>query len=635
MTARRARPPAKRQATPHRAPPRRAPPRDEVPSPAAPFARRDITYGALIGLGAFVLYLFTVCPTIYVEDSAELSTAAAVFGVPHPPGYPLYTLLAGLFVRVFPLGDVGYRSNLFSAACGAGAVAMLWVVVRRIGVGRIGALAAAVSFAVGATFWSECLAAEVHAFNALLIALALLCSFEALRAPSTRRYAWAGLTIGLAIGHRNINGLFLAPLLVLLELERRKRGQGWRTIGAAGGALLASAAVYLYLPIAASRDPAINMGAPSSFARFWAVVTAQAYVRHLASASLATDLGRVSQFVRGLPGNLGLGIFAAPVGLVLLRRRQQRAALVALGWLAAASFGFGVIYNVPDVASYWIPAYLALAIAAGVGFDAWRGRSAIVLPVIAAAAIPLVGPSVTLRWTPIAGVYGQELLDGAPPRALIVSLADTETHVMAYTQAVARLRKDVVLASASELDGWYVDQLSRRHPDVNWPAPSATMDWLTELYARNHEDRPICATQPLHFGPPGSQLLPSGLLYCVTPRIEAADLQRTVAFWNSAARPSPAEVHHPDAHVRMLDFSFALSRFMLAAALAETGAFAEARAQLTAVLALDPDGAEHAIVRYVAAIGREGHRDLGIGLRAQQALQLPPNDPKLVDLLRL
>ena len=284
MTARRKPPAAKRRA----AAPSETPP---SPPPSGPVTRRDHGIGAVIGLGAFVLYLVTLCPTIFVEDSAEFSTAAGIFGVPHPPGYPLYTLLAGLFVRVLPVGDIAYRSNLFSAACGAAAIAVLWLLLRRLGVGRLGALVATMSFAVGETFWSESLAAEVHSLNVVLLVLALLFTVEAVQAPSARRYAWAGLTIGLAVGHRNINSVFLAPLVVVLELERRKQKRDPRLILVALGALVASAAVYLYLPIAASRDPALNMGEPTSFPRLWSVITAHAYMRHLQTASLATDLG--------------------------------------------------------------------------------------------------------------------------------------------------------------------------------------------------------------------------------------------------------------------------------------------------------------------------------------------------------
>jgi len=615
----------------------RAPALPEAPSspPPAPVTRRDHGIGALVGLGTLVLYLITLCPTIFVEDSAEFSTAAAIFGVPHPPGYPLYTLLAGLFVRVVRVGDVAYRSNLFSAACGGAAVAVLWLLLRRVGIGRLGALVATVSFAVGETFWSESLAADVHSLNVLLLVLALLFTFEAVQTPSARRYAWAGLTIGLAVGHRNINAVFLAPLVVALELERRKQRRDPRLLAIAVGALVASAAVYLYLPVAASRDPALNMGEPTSLPRLWSVITAHAYMRHLATATLATDLGRLSQFIASLPINLGLALFAAPVGFVLLYRRGPRWLLLSLAWLAAASLGFSVIYNVLHISSYWIPTYLALSIAAGVGFDAWRGKSGIVLPIIAAAVVPLSFSSIDLHETTIAHAYARQLLENAPPRALIVSLSDTETHVLLYEQAVERVRTDAVVVSANELDGWYVEQLARRHPDVVWPAPSATLDWLSELYARNQKDHPVCSTQPLHLGPPGSRLLPSGLLHCVTERIDPADLQRSVAFWKTAVVPSAAEIHHADIHVRTIDFSFALSRFALAGALAESGAGAEAQAQLTAVRQLDPDPTEQAIVRYMTTVGRERHGNLDLGRRAEEGLRLAPNDAKLVDLLRL
>src|SRR5262249_26984307 len=157
----------------------------------------------------------------------------------------------------------------------------------------------------------------------------------------------------------------------------------------------------LYLPIAASRDPALDMGEPTSFGRLWSVITAHAYMRHLQTASLATDLGRLSHFISDLPRNLGLGLFAAPVGFVLLYRRGPRWLLLSLAWLAAASLGFSVIYNVLHISSYWIPTYLALSIAGGFGFDAWRGKSAAVLPIVAATAIPLGFSSNNLRQTTI------------------------------------------------------------------------------------------------------------------------------------------------------------------------------------------------------------------------------------------
>ncbi len=605
------------------------------PAEAPSFDRRDLAFGGLIALGAMAVYVATLCPTIYVEDSAEFSAAAAELGVPHPPGYPLYTLVAAAFVRLFPIGDIGYRSNLFSAVCGAAAVGVLWILLRRSTISRAAALAATFCFAFGATFWSQCLAAEVHALNGLLLALALLGAFEAIRAASKRTFAAAGLAIGLAIGHRNLNVLFLAPLLVLLWNASRTVARRYQVLLSALAAMAASAIVYIYLPIAARRDPALDMGAPVTFARFYSVISAHAYLRHVGAGTAATDFGRLGRFLVRLPADLGLALFALPVGLIAWWRRRELAWLAVVAWMALACVFFAALYNVPDVESYLIPAHLALAVGAAVGFQAWRGKSRVLLPLVALVALPMIWPAVTLRHTTIARDYGRQLLASAPPRAMIISFADTETHVLDYEQGVQHERGDVVVVSANEIDGWYVEQLVRRHPDIPWPAADAGDGWLASLLARVGTSRPICLTQPVGIGGDGARLVPTGLLYCLAPRMEARDLDRSVAFWQTAVTPSSAELAQNDVHVQMVDFSFALSRFMLASALAEIGDVEKARAQLGAVVAANPDVSERAIVTSMRTIGREDHRDLSLGRRSQAALLLDARDPRFLQLLRL
>ncbi len=82
---------------------------------------------------AFVLslavYTITLAPTVTLEDSGELVVAAEHLGVPHPPGYPLWTILAWVFTRVFsfmryagqpnPAWGVNYLSAFFGALTSA------------------------------------------------------------------------------------------------------------------------------------------------------------------------------------------------------------------------------------------------------------------------------------------------------------------------------------------------------------------------------------------------------------------------------------------------------------------------------------------------------------------------------------
>ena len=79
-----------------------------------------------IGLAALALYLATAAPTVTLIDSGELILAAHVLGNPHSPGYPVYTPLLHLAQRL-PLGDVAYRSAIFSALAGALACLTGWL----------------------------------------------------------------------------------------------------------------------------------------------------------------------------------------------------------------------------------------------------------------------------------------------------------------------------------------------------------------------------------------------------------------------------------------------------------------------------------------------------------------------------
>ena len=65
------------------------------------------------------LFIYTLClPTSVPGDAAgELVTAAAMPGVAHPPGYPLWTILGYLFVKLIPFSTPVWRVAFLSALC--------------------------------------------------------------------------------------------------------------------------------------------------------------------------------------------------------------------------------------------------------------------------------------------------------------------------------------------------------------------------------------------------------------------------------------------------------------------------------------------------------------------------------------
>jgi hypothetical protein len=95
-----------------------APPREPPPYLAA----------ALAGLTVFGIYILTLAPTTAFWDTSEYIAAAYVLGIPHPPGNPLFTVLAHVWgaLPLHPLYAV--RINLFAAFTSA-ASAGLWFLV--------------------------------------------------------------------------------------------------------------------------------------------------------------------------------------------------------------------------------------------------------------------------------------------------------------------------------------------------------------------------------------------------------------------------------------------------------------------------------------------------------------------------
>src|SRR5512135_2698005 len=83
----------------------------------------------LLSLGQFVL---TVQPSVSFWDPGELSAAANLLQVPHPPGGPLF-LLVGRFFYLLPFpGDLGLRMNMVSVFSASFSVLFLYLVAVRL-----------------------------------------------------------------------------------------------------------------------------------------------------------------------------------------------------------------------------------------------------------------------------------------------------------------------------------------------------------------------------------------------------------------------------------------------------------------------------------------------------------------------
>ncbi|MBN1936037.1 MAG: DUF2723 domain-containing protein, partial [Anaerolineae bacterium] len=167
----------------------------------------------LLFVGVLTLYLLTLSPGALGGDAGELQFVPAILSLPHPTGTPLYILLGKLW-SLLPFGpNVAWRMNLLAAVSAALAVVLVYQAIYVRLERLIPALAAALSLAVGLTFWQQAVLADKYAFNALLVSLVLYFTLRWSQNRSPRDLNLLALCYGLSLTHHRTMLLFAPALL--------------------------------------------------------------------------------------------------------------------------------------------------------------------------------------------------------------------------------------------------------------------------------------------------------------------------------------------------------------------------------------------------------------------------------------
>jgi tetratricopeptide (TPR) repeat protein len=435
--------------------------------------------GLAVALIAFLVYLATLCPTIFAGDAGELAAAAATLGIAHPPGYPLWTMMGNVFVRALP-GEPAWALNLFSALCAAGAAGLMAALLTMWTGRALVSAGVALAFALSRAVWQTATVTEVYALNLLFTMLALTAAVAA-RRGSARWLGLAAYALGLGTANHPFVLLAGAPVLALAVMPGRP-GPGRPASGApatvtAGLRRLPWLAVvfvlglsaYVYLPVRVAAGPDVNWGGLRSLADVWDHVTRAQYggLGDLsAHASLFTRL-RVLAIVlaRSVPAPLWL--LGAAGFVALARQGHSRRAMLLAGFLALAGPVTAGVLRFDDtfldrsvVTPFFLPAVAALFLPIGVGavaLETWlRGRlraqgvAAVAVSVVVALALPGFlgvrnGSGADRRGATLARDWAERTLAALPERSLLFASGDNAMFSLRYAQDVLGRRPDVTL----------------------------------------------------------------------------------------------------------------------------------------------------------------------------------------------
>jgi hypothetical protein len=388
---------------------------------------------ALLAAFAAVLYGRTLCPTVFWYDSAEFSASAASLRiVPHPPGYPLYTILGHAFTWL--PGEAAWGLNVMSAVAGVAAVALLHRIALRLGLRPEAAVVPPMLLAVAPSVWANAVVAEVYTPGLVFLLGALLLCLHA-RDRQDARWAWAGaalagmgLGVHMSVATWGVGFVCLVAIAAWPALERDPRAAALRWgLGCALAAGL-GALVLLLVPLGPF-DTVTPLGPyDNSFARLWhrfvADVQGGVFRRYFKPMPVGPRLAQLWGI--GLD-NLGwLGAAAAGAGAVVAVRQAPRvAAALLLGAIGNVAFFFN--YDVPDLDVFVLPAVVSATLLAGWALhgalqaSAWLGRLAVALLVVGTLYESLSTFVVVDRSLDrTAAEYGHEACESLPEDALLV-----------------------------------------------------------------------------------------------------------------------------------------------------------------------------------------------------------------------
>jgi hypothetical protein len=255
------------------------------PSASAPDSAEDSgdltpPYGAAAAAGAlvFALYAVTLARTTAFWDTSEYIATAHIMGIPHPPGNPLFVVLARAWsVLLSPLGlDVAVRVNLFSAFMSATAHALWFLVVHHIlryfspdrTFRLVGASAAVLVSATAFTVWNQSNVNE-KVYTVSLLTIALL-TWLAVRWQENigkdkdgHLLVLMAFVLALSVGNHLMAFLAAPAIGIFVLLVHPRALLDWRLYAAGVLAAILGVSIHLFLPIRAGLAPVINEAAPT------------------------------------------------------------------------------------------------------------------------------------------------------------------------------------------------------------------------------------------------------------------------------------------------------------------------------------------------------------------------------------
>lgn len=477
-------------------------------------------YYILTGIIAFIIYMFTIAPSVVQIDTGELAAVQLTLGIAHPTGYPLFTILGYLFSLIpLPFSKI-FQMNLLASLYCAAAISLFTYTSKLIlenlsafqfkkivkekskkkkeidknqaqenkysDVSELAVIMSSIFsslfLSVSKTFWFQSTSVEVYSLHILLISLIILFLIKAFLFSYPEKLAskqWLVFALGLALGFTNhMTTILIIPGVAVLYFMQN--GFNIRSIKQILVMLSVFFPVliliYSYLPLRAAQNPLLNWGNPVEWERIIRHISGQQYQVWLFSSTEAAEK-QFKYFFNNLPYEYTFVLIIAVIGIAASYIRARKFFIFNM-IVFATTVLYSINYDIHDIDSYFLLAFTAIAYFALFGlvqiteFALIKKVKAVVLVLIFSLFFGFQLQSsykdVNQSGNYVYKDYTMAVLNPLPKNSIVFSYQwDYFLSASYYFQLVENFRKDVVVIDKELLRrSWYYNQLETNYPGL-------------------------------------------------------------------------------------------------------------------------------------------------------------------------
>ncbi|HPN37596.1 MAG TPA: DUF2723 domain-containing protein [Melioribacteraceae bacterium] len=345
-------------------------------------------------LFVFVVYQFTLAPSVVQIDSGELASIQYILGIAHPSGYPLFTVLGYLFGLIpLPVTKI-YQYNLLASIYTSLAVFFIIRSLRYIlqSVGQkkikeksnkkkheknvqfflslteqeitIFSIVGGLILAFSKTFWFQSTSVEVYSFHLLLFSIILFQSFKISLKEKTERKDWIIIAVALAFGFGNhLTTFLILPSLAFLYFIKEKITKKSLITFVISSLVFLTVftLIYSFLVLRSSQFPLLNWGNPHNWENLIRHISGFQYQVWLFSSSEAAKEQFV-YFITNLPLEFSYITFIIGLMGFIISFKVSKQNYIFLLILFFFTVFYAINYDINDIDSYFLAAYVAFSL---------------------------------------------------------------------------------------------------------------------------------------------------------------------------------------------------------------------------------------------------------------------------------